>query len=591
MAFTPDFLDQLKNRSSISAVVGRRVRLTRRGREHVGLCPFHKEKTPSFTVSDDKAFFHCFGCGANGSVFDFVMQTEGLSFPEAVERLAAEAGMEVPVASPEARTAARERDRLGDALNRTCEYFEKSLRMPEGKVGLDYLVGRGLDDATIATFRLGYAPPQRGALTAALARADVTEKDMVEAGIAKAGDNGGPIYEYMRGRVTFPITDRRGRIIGFGGRIIGEGEPKYLNTPETALFHKGRNLYGLHLALAEARSSNRIIVTEGYMDVIALHRAGFANAVAPLGTALTEEQIGELWRVAPEPILCFDGDAAGQRAASRAAERALPLLKPGFGLRFAMLPSREDPDSFVRRRGRRAMSEILDAAEPLSEMLWQRESAGRLPATPEARAKLQGRLTDLADRITDPTVKSHFRNNFRERVWARKKGSTSAAVRPDVTPASQAALADRRNRHAEQTLLAIVLNHPELFETVGEILGSLAFSDPGRDRFRQELVSIFSASSPDTIEALAPELERGKLAKAAQALLADPLIRFNRSVAPEASREDALAVWEDNLEFLRKVGLEAEFERIGKAGNQPFSEADWRRDQQLLNTVNDAKPD
>ena len=590
MAFTPEFLDEVRNRSSLAQVVGRRVRLIRRGREHVGLCPFHKEKTPSFTVSDDKGFYHCFGCGANGSVFDFVMQTEGLSFPEAVERLAGDAGLEVPVASPEARSAARERDRLGDALDRACEYFEKSLRMPEDKAGLDYLTGRGLDEVALKTFRLGFAPPQRGALTAALGRAGVTEADMVEAGLAKASEGGGPIYEYMRGRVTFPITDRRGRIIGFGGRIIGDGEPKYLNTPETALFHKGRNLYGLALALAEARSSGRIIVCEGYMDVIALHRAGFANAVAPLGTALTEEQIGELWRVVPEPILCFDGDAAGGRAAARAAERALPLLKPGFGLRFAMLPAGEDPDSFVRRRGRRAMAEVLAAAEPLSEMLWRKESSGRMPATPEGRARLQGRLTDLADRIADPTVKSHFRSDFRERVWKRKTGAGSAAVRPEV-PLAEPGRVDQGNRHAEQTLLAIVLNHPELFETVGEALGTLAFSDPGRDRFRQELVGILTSSGVETVEALTPELERGRLAKAAQALLSDPLIRFNRSVAVGAPREDVLAIWEENLEFLRKVGLKAEFERIGRTGAQPFSEADWRRDQPLLNTVNDAKPD
>src|SRR5437764_1063773 len=316
MSFTPQFLDELRQRVSLVNLIARKVKLTRRGREQTGLCPFHNERTPSFTVSDEKGFFHCFGCGAHGDVIGFVMRSEGLSFPDAVERLAREAGLPIPASSPEERERTQRQATLVSAMETAAAWYELQLKAPGAREALDYLTRRGLSEATIARFRLGFAPEGRTALRDALARAGVSLELSIEAGLIGKGDDGN-IFDRMRGRVIFPIADRRGRVIAFGGRILGDGQPKYLNSPETALFHKGRTLYGLAQALRPARDGGEIIVAEGYMDVIALAQAGFAQAVAPLGTALTEEQIGGRWRLVPEPTLCFDADGAGERAPPR----------------------------------------------------------------------------------------------------------------------------------------------------------------------------------------------------------------------------------------------------------------------------------
>src|SRR5947209_6313652 len=334
MAFPPRFLDELRQRLSLADVVGRRVRLIKRGREYVGLCPFHNEKTPSFAVVEDKGFFHCFGCGAHGDVIGFVMQNGGLGFREAVESLAGEAGLEVPKSTPQERERAQRQIDLQDAMEAACVFFQEQLEAPAG---------------------------------------------------------------------------RAGRVIAFGGRVIGEGQPKYLNSPETPLFQKGRVLYGWAAARASAAKAPSAIVTEGYMDVIALHRAGFTTAVAPLGTALTEAQLEELWKLAPEPVLCFDGDAAGERAALRAADRALPLLKPGMSLRFAALPAGEDPDTLIGRYGAEAMREALDQARPLAEVIWGVERKSDALDTPERRAALEQRLEAKTRLIADKNVADKYR--------------------------------------------------------------------------------------------------------------------------------------------------------------------------------------
>ncbi|MBM3567008.1 MAG: DNA primase, partial [Alphaproteobacteria bacterium] len=411
MAFPAAFLDELRARTALADIVGKRVRLIRRGREYTGLCPFHKEKTPSFTVNEEKGFYHCFGCGKHGSAIDFVMETEGLSFPEAVERLAHGAGMEIPERGPEDRARDQSRASLQSANEAACAFFEKSLRMPEGRAALEYLRGRGLTDDTIGS----YQGPGRDGLKAELTRQGFPEDRLIEAGLLIRSDDG-RIYDRFRGRVMFPIADRQGRVIAFGGRIMGEGEPKYLNSPETPLFHKGANLYALSHALAAVRAKSAIAVVEGYMDAIQLHQAGIANVVAPLGTALTEEQILLLWKLAAEPVLCFDGDNAGQRAALRAADRALPILKPGHSLRFAFMPPGEDPDSLVRRSGADAARRVLTAALPLSETLWLSETANGFPATPEGRGALEARLRRHAQRIQDQGLRDHFIQAFRERV-------------------------------------------------------------------------------------------------------------------------------------------------------------------------------
>ena len=375
MAFPPQFLDELRTRLPVSEVVGKKVRLTRKGREFTGLCPFHNEKTPSFTVNDDKAFYHCFGCGQHGDVITFAMETDGLSFPEAIERLAGQAGLEVPQSSPQERERAKVRSTLYDVVEQVCAWYEEQLSQPGGRDAYDYLRGRGFTDETIGTFRLGFAPDGRGRLLQAMEARGVRQDQLVEAGLIKMPEGGGNPRDYFFNRVIFPINDSRGRVIAFGGRILGDGQPKYLNSPETPLFHKGRSLYNFTMAREASRDAGTVIVAEGYTDVIALAQAGLPNSVAPLGTALTEDQMRLIWRIADEPVLCFDGDTAGERAALRAAERALPLLQPGKTLRFMALPSGDDPDTLIKARGAEGFRTLLAGAHQLVDVLWQSEVA------------------------------------------------------------------------------------------------------------------------------------------------------------------------------------------------------------------------
>src|SRR5262245_34139798 len=473
MAIPPEFVDELRSRVSIASVIGRRVRLQKRGRDHTGLCPFHKEKTPSFTVSEEKGFFHCFGCGAHGDVVGFVMRSDSLSFPEAVERLARDVGMQVPASSPEERQREERRATLHTALEAAAAWFEAQLRATVGHPGLEYFKRRGLQDDTIARFRLGYAPDNRTALKDALTKAGMSEALMLEAGLLIRPDDGRSTFDRFRGRVMFPIADRRGRVIAFGGRILDKGEPKYLNSPETPLFHKGRTLYAQAQAGRAARESGEIIVCEGYMDVIALAEAGFGGAVAPLGTALTEGQIAELWRLAPEPILCFDGDAAGQRAAGRAVERALPLLQPGKSLRFALLPPGDDPDTLVRNHGPEAMREVLGEARPLIDLLWDQELAQGPTDTPERRAGFRQRLRDRIRQIAEKTVYEDYRAEIERRMAAafdpppatRGRRFTPRKGRPGLPEVGGMAArlgTKGLERQPEEVVLALLVNHPRL---------------------------------------------------------------------------------------------------------------------------------
>ncbi|MDH5189475.1 MAG: DNA primase, partial [Rhodospirillaceae bacterium] len=427
MAIPSNFLDEVRARIGLSDVVGRRVRLVKKGHEHSGLCPFHKEKTPSFTVNEGKGFYHCFGCGAHGSVFDFLMETEGLNFREAVEKLAGEAGLQVPEERPEDRAREMRKKTLYDATEAAASYYADKLYAPEGRAALNYLLGRGLTAETIKSFNIGYAPDVRDGIKNDLAgKNGITTEMLLGAGlIIQPDDKSREPYDRFRGRVMFPILDRRARVVAFGGRILPALETdktaKYLNSPETDLFHKGHMLYAMEKAQSSARGGQPLVVAEGYMDVIALHQAGFSGAVAPLGTALTEEQIRELWKIVPEPVLCFDGDNAGQRAMARAAERALSLIKPGFGLRFAILPPGEDPDTLIKNTGAKAFADVLGNASALSEILWQMETIGADTTTPEGLAGLQKRLEDHTRAIEDPTLRSHFLSSFKDRIWATRR--------------------------------------------------------------------------------------------------------------------------------------------------------------------------
>jgi DNA primase len=511
MAFQPGFLDELRSRISLSGLIGRTVKLVRRGREYAGLCPFHHEKTPSFYVVEDKSFFHCFGCGAHGDAIGFVMRNDNLDFIEAIEKLAGEAGLAVPRATPQERERAQQQKTLLEALEAAAAFYEARLASPAGARARNYLRERGLDTETIRHFRLGWAPDERQALRRSLS-GDFSESLLIEAGLLRRPSSAAadePI-DYFRSRVMFPIGNRTGRVIAFGGRMIGDGQPKYLNSPESTLFEKGRVLYGWAAARAglsrESPSAGRgVIVTEGYMDVIALHRAGFPTAVAPLGTALTDFQLHDLWRLGSEPVLCFDGDAAGQRAAARALYRALPFLGTGRSLRFASLPAGEDPDSLIRAEGRTAFEAILDAARPLSDMLWEIELAAKPRNTPERLADVWRRLVSRVELIPDRKVQAEYRNLFYKRFDPRPTASRprdrirqgSSAVHDGPPPPPRPP-----QRLQREILFRILLHFPGLIVEVAEEFASLDLPEADFDKLRHEILGL---------EASRPGLDAGTL--------------------------------------------------------------------------------
>ena len=454
VTLSPAWLDELRARTLLSAVIAPSVKLIKAGREYKACCPFHQEKTPSFTVNDEKGFYHCFGCGAHGDVIRFLTDARGLPFMDAVKELAGKAGMEVPALDPRAKEKAERSAGLYDIMDAAQRWFAEQLDGVEGSEARKYLKERGISDATKTRFGFGFAPDSRGKLKKALEKFGIEQ--LVEAGLLIKPDDGKEPYDRFRGRLTYPIRDQRGRVIAFSARIIGQGEPKYLNSPDTPLFDKGRTLFNLDLAGPASRKAGRILVVEGQMDVIALDQAGLGEAVAPLGTALTEHQLERLWRLDGQPLCCFDGDAAGQKAAVRAALRALPHLSPERTLRFVALPAGQDPDDVIRTGGKAAFEALLAEAEPLVDRMWRHEEEAAALDTPEARAGLRKRLLDHAAAIADGNVRQLYRDEWMSRFDARFRPQQAQQHRrpfaprgewkkgrftPPTPPASQAARA------------------------------------------------------------------------------------------------------------------------------------------------------
>jgi DNA primase len=568
VALPESFLDELRARTPLGALIGRRVRLTRAGRELKGLCPFHNEKTPSFHVVEDKGFFHCFGCGAHGDAIGFVMRCENLGFMEAVERLAGEAGLTVPRASPEAAAAAERAAGLSAIAEAAAAAFIRRLHLPEGRPALEYLRRRGLADETIRLFGLGWSGEGRGAIAADLRGQGVTVEQLVAVGLMKQEDDRPPVDLFFN-RVMFPIRDRRGRVIGFGGRTLGDGQPKYLNGPETALFSKRRTLYGLDLARANARSGAELVVVEGYMDVIALHQAGFGGAVAPLGTALTADHLAELWRIAPAPVLCFDGDAAGARAALRTAEIALPLLAPGRTLALATLPPDEDPDTLVLRRGADAFRAVLDARRGLADALF--DAIAGPAAAPEERAAQRRRLDELAGRIADRDLADEYRRHFRDRWFRQRQGARAGAVRPALRPLPRPALAaDRIRALRERNLLALLLTHPMLLPRFEEALAAERFASPPCEQIRTAVIGLDPGGLLDHLRSLG-------LAEALEAVLGRGLSDIPPTTLPDATPAEACGAIERAFAGLHPERLEREVAEARAALAADFCEANLRR--------------
>ncbi|MGH6769722.1 MAG: DNA primase [Xanthobacteraceae bacterium] len=605
MRFPAQFLDELRARLAVSEVVGKRVKLRKAGREWKGLSPFNKEKTPSFFVNDHKMAWFDFSSGKNGSIYDFVMMTEGLSFPEAVERLAQQAGMPLPKVSSDEEAREQRRRTLHDVVEMAAKFFEATLAGRTGARARGYLADRGIDPATQLKFRIGYAPAERFALKEHLGKEGVSVEDMIAAGLLVAGDDIPVPYDRFRDRIIFPIGDVRGRLIAFGGRTLEkDAQPKYLNSPDTALFHKGAILYNIANARAAAHNADKftqsaqrnlsaeLVAVEGYVDVIAMVEAGFEAAVAPLGTALTEDQLALMWKMADEPVLCFDGDAAGRRAAYRAVDIALPLLAPGKSLRFVTLPEGSDPDDLVRSGGREAVAELVAQAAPLAQVLWMRETEAGPFDTPERRAALEARLGDVLTQIGAESVRRHYRADFGGRLRAlfeppvpprsprdrrqpwNERGRYGAGGRrgnapprasgapyaggPYVVMSPQLAASPVHRGHRgavpkrEALILQAVLNHPWLLHDHLEDLAGIEFRHPETEKLKAALIDIFAHDGAPDPETIRRELGRRDLANALERIEKAITTTSVWGSRPEAGPEDALMTWNQLIALHRQ---------------------------------------
>ncbi|WHU03814.1 DNA primase [Sphingomonas sp. NIBR02145] len=606
MSLTPAFLDELRARTLLSGLIAKTTKLQKAGREFRACCPFHNEKTPSFYVNDDKGFYHCFGCGAHGDAIRWMTDQRGLPFIDAVKELVQAAGMEMPEQDRRSAEKAERAKGLHEAMEDAARFFVEKLGSIEGAEARAVLKKRGISEETARTFGIGYSPDSRGKLKEALKT--YGDAMLVEAGMLIQVEKKDP-YDRFRGRLMIPIRDVRGRTIAFGGRIIGEGEPKYLNSPETPLFDKGRTLYNLDRAQAAARKSGRIIAVEGYMDVIALAQAGFGEAVAPLGTAMTEHQLERLWRIADVPLLCFDGDSAGQKAALRAAHRAMPMLEPGRSLAFVTLPDGLDPDDLVRAQGPQAFEALLGKARPLVDLLWESELAAEPLDTPEQRAGLKRRLGELAGGIGDPNVKHEYLAEFRERADRhfgrgprnfesgprRGGGSGPAPARgkrdkrgnwlppePPLTQQTRAVQAGGLDPILSKAVLAGLIRHPAEIARHMEVLGSLRGASGALGKLFEAVVDVALEDR---------QLDQGKvltiLAKSGFDQMASELLRadtlpfsFTRPQAEERkAREDlneAIAV------MVARPAVDAALAEATAAMLERFDDESFARQTALL---------
>ncbi|MGY6569088.1 MAG: DNA primase [Salinarimonas sp.] len=639
MRYPPAILDEIRARLPVSEVVRKRVQMKKAGREWKGLSPFNQEKTPSFYVNDQKGFYHCFSSGKHGDIFDFLMETEGLSFPETVERLAGEAGVSLPKPTAENVEAEKRRAGLHEVMELAAAFFEKEYAGRRGTNAREYVARRGMPESLQKRFRIGYAPAERYALRDHLADKGVPGEAMIEAGLLVSGEDIAVPFDRFRDRLIFPICDSRGRVVAFGGRALSADVPaKYLNSPDTPLFHKGTMLYNAHQARKAAHEKGVVVAVEGYMDVIAMAGMGFDNAVAPLGTALTEEQLAVLWRMADEPILCFDGDKAGRRAAFRALDVALARLPVGKSLRMAMLPAGQDPDDLAREGGAAAMERVLEAALPLIDVLWARETEAGPLETPEQRAAFERRLHQALRVITDETLQRHYRDAINERLSQQFRGAgrrgggharqagrgggagggyargprgtwqpepqgmrlpqgyrpSPALLRSDLfsrpDPEAPTAAAPR-----EATIVAAFVAHPHLLEDHAETLAALDLASPEARRLRGFLLDYIAEDNVPEAEYVALALRRAGIGDTYEALCARMVPSLRWIVDPHADGlrvEDALR--QAIILHRRAHTLHTELKAAARALAEDDSEANlaWMRDVQVqLSSIEGAEAD
>lgn len=587
-----EFTQTLRDRIPLSLVIARFVAIKKKGREFVGLCPFHQEKGASFTINDEKGFYHCFGCGAHGDHFNFVMQKLNIPFIESVEYLAEQAHLSVPKFENTVQTkeVAEINDTFYGIMEKACQWFEGKLRTPEAEPIRNYLIQRGLTGVIAKKFRLGYAP--ESGLKEFFVKQGIPEKQMIQLGLLVNPEGSTRTYDRFRGRVIFPIQDIKGRVIAFGGRILENGEPKYLNSPDTPLFHKGRQLYSLNHSLVKARQGQPFIVVEGYMDAISLHQAGIETAVAPLGTAITIEQLTLLWKTCPLPILCFDGDEAGKRAAERAAKRALEIIKPGYSLSFCFLEFGEDPDTYIKKYGAGAFSQLIAKAKPLIDVLWDDFITHQELTTPEQKAKARKDILELTKQIRDPDTQHFYRQDFNERL---KKRIQDNFVEKKVYGRQKFLLSDNGAKKLSvdkkivdgyKILLATLINHPTLIMRVTEYLMDLALLDNSLDQLRQKLLDICQETPHIEAVSLKEKLQQTEFKTVLEQLLCREIYEKARFTHPTASEEQALEGWLEVWKMMQEVqNLQQEVTQTAAELSSSLDEQVWQKLKLLKKTL------
>lgn len=548
MMFPTDFLDSLRERAQLSEVIGQKVRLQKQGKELVGLCPFHKEKTPSFHVNDTKGSYYCFGCGVHGDVFRFLTEAYQYSFTDAVEEVARKTNTALPqqtMPSEELKKQADQREKLLEIHEAVACWFQQQLQTNRGYHVQEYLRKRGIKDSIIKQFRLGFAP-SGNALQKEFLQKGYSESDLLEAGLLGQGDNG--LYERFRDRLMFPIFSTQGKVIAFGGRVLGDALPKYLNSPETPLFHKKECLFGLHLLKSSSRKQANVYVVEGYMDVIAMVQAGVGPAVAPLGTALTEEQIMALWKYCPEPVLCFDGDTAGLNAANRAAERVLPILKAGYSLNFSLLPKGEDPDSLIRSGSLKILQDLLKTPRSLFQMLSDHFVLNKSIKTPEQQALVRNEFMALLEQIKDLSVYYPYRAAVSElffKVFRRVKRTDKNNV-PANTLSGVLTKFDVRKRQ-RSILFAVILNHPQLLESIEDNFTRLPLPDHEEEliHFRDEIFLYYSQGLDLDAASLQHHMILRGYEQFLTSVLSDDIYQHAAFAKPSANIDQAREGWQE----------------------------------------------
>lgn len=590
-------MQELRDRLSLSEIIGRRVKLTRAGREFKACCPFHSEKSPSFYVNDDKQFYYCFGCGAQGDVINFAMRNDNLSFIEAIESLASLAGMQVPQQTPQDIAQAKKEKDLYSLLDDTAKWFESRLRDPAHAAALRYMKERGVSEEMLTSFRIGFSPQDGQALPRYLKGQGYSEAQMVEAGVARLSNRDGQAFSFFRDRVMFPVPDRRGRVVAFGGRVLPEhlrplnpGDskpPKYINSSETTVFHKGRMLYGEPHARQAAIDGLPLVVVEGYLDVMAAFSAGYRGALAPLGTALTEEQIMVLWKMIPSdqkvPVLCFDGDNAGRRAASRACERILPLLKADHSVRLAFLPDGQDPDSLIKAQGKKAFDVVIESAMPLVDFIWMNHTAGRTFGTPEERAGLGQALDNEALKIADRNVQHYYKDAFRQKVreafgpapfkkqlWQGRSGAAAAPVKLPGLQLRRPVFSNTQLR--AQILLACILNHPGLFGWVEDDLGRLDIPDDRLSALRQAMIQALGEGLDLDSGALQSHLKDTGYEIELESVLSEAVYTHAGFARPNSELEIVQKGWQETVSHIQRESVWGELKAAGRALAAEFSD-------------------